>query len=51
MAEVADVTAEPGAVLRIAAELADRDLHVPDFTVIRPSLEDAVVLLLNGGPK
>jgi ABC-2 type transport system ATP-binding protein len=46
---VADVRAEPGAVIRVAAELARRDFTPDDFTVIRPSLEDAVVLLLEGG--
>ena len=46
---VAAVAAEPTAVVRVAAELARRDLTAPDFTVIRPSLEDAVVSLLNGG--
>jgi hypothetical protein len=33
----------------VAAELARRELAATDFTVIRPSLEDAVVSLLNGG--
>jgi ABC-2 type transport system ATP-binding protein len=46
---VADVTADPRAVVHLAAELARRDLDADDFTVIRPSLEDAVVSLLNGG--
>lgn len=45
---VADVTAEPSAVVHVAAELARRDLAVDDFTVIRPSLEDAVVSMLKG---
>jgi ABC-2 type transport system ATP-binding protein len=45
----ADVTVDPVAVVRIATELARRDLTPPDFTVIRPSLEEAVVSLLNGG--
>jgi ABC-2 type transport system ATP-binding protein len=45
---IADVTVEPLAVVRVATELARRDLAPPDFTVIRPSLEDAVVSLLNG---
>ena len=45
---VADVTAEAGAVVRIAAELARRELPADDFTVVRPSLEDAVVALLDG---
>jgi hypothetical protein len=35
-------------VIHLAAELSRRDLHADDFTVIRPSLEDAVVSLLNG---
>jgi ABC-2 type transport system ATP-binding protein len=46
---VADVTADPRAVVHVAAELARRDLAAGDFTVTRPSLEDAVVSLLNGG--
>jgi ABC-2 type transport system ATP-binding protein len=45
---VADITADPCAVVHVAAELARRDLAAGDFTVIRPSLEDAVVSLLNG---
>jgi ABC-2 type transport system ATP-binding protein len=46
---LADVTVDPSAVVRVAAELARRDLDADDFTVIRPSLEDAVVSLLDGG--
>jgi hypothetical protein len=34
--------------VHLAAELARRDLDADGFTVIRPSLEDAVVSLLNG---
>ena len=45
---IAEVTAAPAAVVHIAAELARRDVAATDFTVIRPSLEDAVVSLLNG---
>jgi ABC-2 type transport system ATP-binding protein len=45
---VADIVADPRAVVTVAAELAHRDLIVADFTVIRPSLEDAVVKLLKG---
>jgi hypothetical protein len=45
----ADIIADPYAVVHIAAELARRRLVTNDFTVIRPSLEDAVVSLLNGG--
>jgi ABC-2 type transport system ATP-binding protein len=45
---VAEVTAVPEAVVHVAAELARRDLPASDFTVLRPSLEDAVVALLNG---
>ena len=44
----ANVTAAPVAVVPLAEELARRRLAPPDFTVIRPSLEDAVVSLLNG---
>ena len=36
---------------RVATELARCDLAPADFTVIRPSLEDAVVSLLNGGSR
>jgi ABC-2 type transport system ATP-binding protein len=46
---VADIAAHPHAVVHVAAELARRDLAATDFTVIRPSLEDAVVSLLDGG--
>jgi ABC-2 type transport system ATP-binding protein len=48
---VADIAADPRAVVAIAAELANRDLTVTDFTVIRPSLEDAVVSLMNEGER
>jgi ABC-2 type transport system ATP-binding protein len=44
---VAEVAADPRAVVTIAAELANRHLVVTDFTVIRPSLEDAVVSLMD----
>ena len=44
----ADITADPPAVVRVAGELARRDLAPCDFTVIRPSLEEAVLPLLNG---
>jgi ABC-2 type transport system ATP-binding protein len=46
---VANVAADAGAVVHVAAELARRHLPATDFTVIRPSLEDTVVSLLNGG--
>jgi ABC-type molybdenum transport system ATPase subunit/photorepair protein PhrA len=42
---------DPAAVVPLAGELARRELAPPDFTVIRPSLEDAVVSLLNGGSR
>jgi ABC-2 type transport system ATP-binding protein len=48
---VADLTVDPHAVVHVAAELARRELPATDFTVIRPSLEDAVVSLLNGGSR
>ncbi len=48
---VADVVAEPEAVVHVAAELARREVATSDFTVIRPSLEDTVVSMLNGGPR
>ena len=44
----ADITANPLAVVLVASELARRDLTPSDFTVIRPSLEEAVLPLLNG---
>jgi ABC-2 type transport system ATP-binding protein len=44
----ADITVDPTSVVRVATELARRDLAPSDFTVIRPSLEEAVLLLLNG---
>jgi ABC-2 type transport system ATP-binding protein len=46
---IANVTVEPEAVIHVAAELARRDLTAPDFAVTRPSLEDAVISLLEGG--
>jgi ABC-2 type transport system ATP-binding protein len=46
---VANIAADPHAVVHVAAELARRELAASDFTVIRPSLEDAVVSLMNGG--
>jgi ABC-2 type transport system ATP-binding protein len=45
----ADIRADPRSVVRVAAELHRRDLAAEDFTVVRPSLEDAVVSLLSGG--
>ncbi|HEV2058456.1 MAG TPA: ABC transporter ATP-binding protein [Solirubrobacteraceae bacterium] len=45
---LADITADPRAIVHIAAQLADHDVVASDFTVIRPSLEDAVVSLMNG---
>ena len=45
---VAEIATEPRAVVHLAAELGRRKLEAPDFTVVRPSLEDAVVSLLNG---
>jgi ABC-2 type transport system ATP-binding protein len=45
---VAEVRADPLAIVPLAGELARRQIAPPDFTVIRPSLEDAVVSLLNG---
>jgi ABC-2 type transport system ATP-binding protein len=44
----ANVTVEPVAVVRVATELARRDLAPSDFTVIRPTLEEALVPLMNG---
>jgi ABC-2 type transport system ATP-binding protein len=48
---VANITAAPQAVIHVAAELARRDFATSDFSVIRPSLEDTVVSLLNGGSR
>lgn len=47
----ADLTVDPAAVVQVAPELARRDLSPADFTVIRPSLEEAVVPLLEGEPR
>jgi len=44
----ADVTVDPLSVVHVACELARRDIAPSDFTVIRPSLEAAVVSLMNG---
>ncbi|MGN6868423.1 MAG: ABC transporter ATP-binding protein [Solirubrobacteraceae bacterium] len=48
---IASITAAPIAVVPLAGELARRQLAPADFTVLRPSLEDAVVSLLNGGSR
>ncbi len=48
---IAEISADPVAIVPLAGELARRELAPSDFTVIRPSLEDAVVSLLNGGPR
>jgi ABC-2 type transport system ATP-binding protein len=45
---IADVTVDPLAVVALAGELERREIAPADFTVVRPSLEDAVVSLLNG---
>ena len=45
----ADVRGEPRSVVLVAAELARRDVCAEDFTVVRPSLEDSVVAMLDGG--
>jgi ABC-2 type transport system ATP-binding protein len=45
---VADVRTDPLAIVHLASELERREIAPGDFTVIRPSLEDAVVSLLNG---
>ena len=44
----AEVTVDPPAVVKVASELASRQLAPSDFTVIRPSLEEALVSLMNG---
>lgn len=46
---LAEVTADPCAIVHIAAQLAHHDVVAHDFTVVRPSLEDAVVSLMNEG--
>jgi ABC-2 type transport system ATP-binding protein len=48
---IADVRTDPVAVVALAGELARRELTPEDFTVIRPSLEDAVVSMMSGGPR
>jgi ABC-2 type transport system ATP-binding protein len=47
----ADVRVEPRGVVLVAAELARRSLDAHDFAVIRPSLEDSVIALLDGGAR
>ncbi len=44
----ADIAVDPESVVHVATELARRDLAPRDFTVIRPSLEEAVMALLDG---
>jgi len=46
----ADIVIDPEAVVPLATELSRRDLAPSDFTVIRSSLEEAVVSLLNRDP-
>jgi ABC-2 type transport system ATP-binding protein len=48
---IADVITDPRAIVGLAGELSRREITPSDFTVIRPSLEDAVVSLLNGGSR
>jgi ABC-2 type transport system ATP-binding protein len=48
---IAQVSAAPIAVVPLAGELARREISPADFTVIRPSLEDAVVALMDGGSR
>jgi ABC-2 type transport system ATP-binding protein len=48
---VADVAVDPRAVVHVAAELVRRNVVADDFDVIRPSLEDAVISLLDGGDR
>ena len=48
---IAEVTLDPPAVVHVATELARRELAPSDFTVIRPSLEDAVIELMNGAQR
>ncbi|HEY4280349.1 MAG TPA: ABC transporter ATP-binding protein [Conexibacter sp.] len=47
----AHVRADAGAVVRVASELERRELSPHDFTVIRPSLEEAVISMLDGGTR
>jgi ABC-2 type transport system ATP-binding protein len=44
----AEVTVDPLAVVHVASELARRQIAPRDFTVVRPSLEEAVVTLIKG---
>jgi hypothetical protein len=43
------VSGEPRSVVLVAAELARRRVEPDDFTVVRPTLEDSVVAMLEGG--
>jgi ABC-2 type transport system ATP-binding protein len=45
----AAVSGEPRSVVLVAAELARRGVEPDDFTVVRPTLEDSVVAMLEGG--
>jgi ABC-2 type transport system ATP-binding protein len=45
----ADVRGEPRSVVLVAAELGRRSVPADDFTVVRPTLEDSVVAMLDGG--
>lgn len=46
--QLVEIDTDPAATVPLAAELARRGLTPPDFTVIRPSLEDAFVALTKG---
>jgi len=46
---VAQVSGGPRSVVLVAAELARRRVEPDDFTVVRPTLEDSVVAMLEGG--
>jgi ABC-2 type transport system ATP-binding protein len=46
---VAQVSGEPRSVVLVAAELARRRVEPDDFMVVRPTLEDSVVAMLEGG--
>ncbi len=45
----ASVRGESRSVVLVAAELARRSVGAEDFTVVRPTLEDSVVAMLDGG--
>lgn len=48
--QLIEVSGDAGSPIGVAAELAQRGIRPPDFSVLRPSLEDVFVTLTTGEP-